>query len=81
MAAGCVPVLYDGGGLAEIVSNGRDGFLWQTLEVLKSQTRSLIGDQGLRTRLAAAAQGRSRDFSRARFEKRWLEVLEPVLSN
>jgi glycosyltransferase involved in cell wall biosynthesis len=62
MAAGCVPVLFCGGGLREIVSSGKDGFLWSTVDELLSSTRLLLEDEALRSRLSQAAVRRSCDF-------------------
>jgi glycosyltransferase involved in cell wall biosynthesis len=62
MSAGAVPVVIDGAGQAEIVDHGRTGFRFADLDGLVDHTRRLIGDEALRTRLAAAARGRAADF-------------------
>jgi glycosyltransferase involved in cell wall biosynthesis len=67
MASGCVPVVIDKGGQREIVEHGRTGFLWTTVDELKAYTLRLIGDDALRTRMAAAARQRARQFGRERF--------------
>jgi len=79
MATGCVPLLFDGGGLPESVCDGRHGFLWQDASELVAKTRRLIDDAELRSRLSAASIGRAADFSQEKFEERLREVLSPVL--
>ena len=74
MAAGCVPVVIDKAGQREIVRHGHDGYRWTTLAELETWTRRLIGDQQLRTRLAAAAVERAADFSEEAFAARWREI-------
>jgi glycosyltransferase involved in cell wall biosynthesis len=67
MAAGCVPVVINKGGQAEIVTHGVTGFLWNTLEELRDYTRQLMRDPALRERMSEAAQERARRFSTDRF--------------
>jgi len=78
MAAGCVPIVFRGGGLPEIVSSGKDGFLWSTIDELLSSTQLLIEDQTLKSRLSEAAVTRSLDFSQELFENRLWQLLTPV---
>ena len=42
MAAGCVPMVIAAGGQVEIVTQGRNGFLWSSLEDLKKQVRRFV---------------------------------------
>jgi glycosyltransferase involved in cell wall biosynthesis len=79
MAAGCVPVVFRGGGLPESVNHGETGFLWRTLDELTTYTLNITRDAGLQGRLAAAAQVRATDFSRSRFAERLHAALAPVL--
>jgi len=74
MAAGCVPVVIDKAGQREIVRHGIDGFRWSTLAQLEARTRELAADDALRARMAAAAAGRSREFSDEAFAERWREI-------
>ena len=75
MAAGCVPVVVNRGGQREIVEHGVTGFLWNTLDELKSYTLLIAGDPALRARLAEAARRRARDFTRERFIARFREAV------
>jgi glycosyltransferase involved in cell wall biosynthesis len=70
MAAGCVPVVINRGGQSEIVSHGRNGFLWNTLDEMKAYTRQLVEDPALWAQLSDAARRRAADFTRARFLER-----------
>ena len=78
MAAGCVPVVINRGGQREIVQHGVNGFLWDTLEELKGYTATLIGDARLRAEMSEAARAQARFFSRERFAKRFLKLLQPL---
>ena len=79
MAAGSVPIVFSGGGLPEIVTDGRDGYLWSTVAQLGSRTLLLAHNHDLRAQLAAAACASCSRFSEDAFERRLLGVLAPVL--
>ncbi len=70
MAAGCVPVVINRGGQADIVRHGETGFLWNTLDELKEYTVKLASDRDLWLRLSRAARERAAMFSRDRFVER-----------
>ena len=80
MAAGCVPVVLNRGGQAEIVEHGVSGFLWNTLDELAGYTARLIEDDGLRARMSTAARVRSRSFDRNNFVDRSRDLLRPFLN-
>ncbi|MFZ2054465.1 MAG: glycosyltransferase family 4 protein [Candidatus Aminicenantales bacterium] len=65
-----VPVVYDGGGLREIVDHGVEGFRVRTTGKLLEYSIRLIRDPGLIRKLGEAAHAKARNFSRARFEER-----------
>lgn len=75
MAAGCVPVVIKKGGQREIVEHGVSGFLWETLEELRSYTRLLMNDYRLREHMAEAARARAQIFSREAFVRNFLGQL------
>lgn len=79
MAAGCVPLLFRGGGLTEIVDDGRTGFLWSTQRELTGRTRLLVNNNSLRKTLSEAAVTASMRFESKAFERRFLSSLEVVL--
>lgn len=42
MSAGCVPIVFNGGGLHEIIRNESEGLLWTTIEQLIQETRQIL---------------------------------------
>jgi len=70
MQSGLVPLVYDGGGLREIVDHGVNGFRVRSTAELLDGTIRLIRDPGLRSRLAGAATEKAQLYTRARFEER-----------
>ena len=70
MSAGAVPVVYASGGQKEIVTDGMDGFWWNDIEGLISQTLRLIEDSTLRCRMAQEAIVASKRFSKPAFTAR-----------
>jgi len=74
MAAGCVPVVINRGGQANIVEHGVNGFLWNTLEEMLEYTERLAVDDTLWTRMSHAAKARAAQFSRAEFIRRMTDA-------
>lgn len=68
MAAGCIPVVYQGGGIPEIVDHGQNGFLWQDREELAVYTKMICQDSKLSEKMSQAASEKVRIFSQERFE-------------
>ena len=79
MAAGCVPVVIRKGGQPEIVEHGVSGFLWDSVEELEAHTLTLMRDEPLRARMAAAARRRAARFGRDAFCRGVLERAGPHL--
>lgn len=69
MASGCCPVVIDKGGQPEIVEQGINGYLWQTLDELKTMTLLLIRDTQMRERISIQAVSTSKRFGKATFHK------------
>lgn len=80
MAAGCVPVVINKGGQAEIVEDGVSGFLWETLGELRLFTELLISDPARRARMSEAARARAQLYSRQSFLDRFMRLLGPLLA-
>lgn len=78
MASGCVPVVINRGGQPEIVRHGQNGFLWNTLNELKSLTWQLIRDKSLRQRLSTVALRDSQSYDRAHFYVRLQSLLQEL---
>jgi glycosyltransferase involved in cell wall biosynthesis len=70
MQSGLVPLVYDGGGLREIVDHGVNGFRVRSKAELLDGTIRLIRDPELRSRLAEAAAEKAQQYTRVRFEER-----------
>lgn len=63
-----VPIVYDGGGLPEIVDHGINGFRVKSTAELLLRTLPLLRDPGERVRLGRAAREKARTFARPQFE-------------
>lgn len=70
MQNGCVPLVFAGGGMPEIVADGRSGFLFASVSSLLEQSARLLRDPGLRASLAGAARQESRRFGKEAFAER-----------
>ncbi len=70
MAAGCIPVVQGKGGQKEIVEEGKNGFLWLSIEELAEKTLKVIQDRELSETIPANAVKRSKDFSKEIFFKK-----------
>lgn len=79
MAAGCVPVVFKGGGLPETVKSDF-GFLWKNTNQLKKATIKLIKDRKLLKKYSEGSINQSRNFSRDVFSKKLLSELEILLN-
>lgn len=76
MGAAVVPVVINAGGQTEIVTNGKDGFLWNSLNELSKKTLKLINDEDILISLAKQAEKRALDFSEEKFNKKLSEIIQ-----
>lgn len=67
MHFGVVPVVINSGGLAEIVDNNINGYLWNTEDELIHKTEELLTHEKLRISFAKKAQEKSKQFTNDRF--------------
>lgn len=67
MSARAVPVVINAGGQKEIVADGGDGFLWNSLDELIEKTELLVKDEKLWEKVSGKAVLRSKDFSKEHF--------------
>lgn len=67
MSASCVPVVVNRGGQKEIVTDGVNGFLWESTHQLVERTRELARDSALLQRMGVHARTRYADFAVDRF--------------
>lgn len=70
MGSGVVPVVINSGGQKEIVTDGKDGLLWNTKEELFEKTKKAAQNETLWNELAKSAIIRSKDFSVEKFYER-----------
>jgi glycosyltransferase involved in cell wall biosynthesis len=76
-----VPIVYDGGGLREIVDHGLNGFRVKSKAELLDYSLQLFQDDNLVRRLGQNAQKKSHDFSRLKFEERIHAFFNKLLSS
>lgn len=69
MGAGAVPVVINAGGQPEIVTDGENGFLWDTVSQLQKKTERIITDTKLLHTLSQKAELRAKDFSKQQFSQ------------
>lgn len=73
LASGCIPLVYNGGGLPDTIHDGRNGFLWNTITELISKTSRLIDDEmyykNISDKLAKEAESFSLDKFYANLQK------------
>jgi glycosyltransferase involved in cell wall biosynthesis len=75
MGSGAVPVVIDCGGQREIVTDGKNGLLWNTQEELFEQTKKLANDAALWNKLSKNAIIRAKDFSEEKFKEAVLGLI------
>ena len=67
MGSGVVPVVINAGGQKEIVKDGENGLLWNTIEELEAKTLRLINDESLFNELSKRAVQSAKRFSKEKF--------------
>ena len=77
MAAGCIPIVYDGGGQPEIVRDGKNGFLWRTPTELIEKTMRVIKDEKLQDSIHGNAIVSAKDFD----EQKFCEAFDALLAS
>lgn len=75
MAGGAVPVVYNGGGLPEIV-NESVGRVWKTIDELEENTFQIVENENLRKKLSLSAQKSSERFSKKNFADKLIALIE-----
>jgi glycosyltransferase involved in cell wall biosynthesis len=60
-------VVINAGGQKEIVIEGENGFLWDSINELQAKTLKLIQDEPLLNKLSKQAMESSKEFSAERF--------------
>jgi len=78
MSARCVPVVVNRGGQKEIVSHGKSGYLWNTLNELLEHTTTLVHNPERRHTMRQLARERFLDFDRQHFSERLLSLFKQL---
>lgn len=76
MAARSIPIVFNAGGLKEVVEDKKTGYLWDTLDELKTETRNVIKDEVTRKKIAENAADKSNYFKNERFCKEVNKLLK-----
>jgi len=75
MSTGAVPVVVNKGGLKEIVSHGKDGWLWETPQDLINFTNQLINNPPLFKKASHLASQKAKLFSKIHFAKKLKKII------
>lgn len=81
MALGCPPVAVRSGAVEDVIRDATDGLMVEaTVEGLAEGLTKVLGDDGLRRRLAGHARRRAEDFSARHMAERLVRLYEQALS-
>ncbi len=75
MAKGAVPVVFNGGGQKEIISDGIDGFLWNSEKDLIAKTYKLISDKHLWQDASGQARDKATFYSAQKFYAKLQKII------
>lgn len=75
MGAGAVPVVINSGGQKEIVTNEKNGLLWNTQNEFLEMTKRLIINEKLWQELSENAKKRALDFTKDKFEESIIKLI------
>ncbi len=75
MSAGCIPLVFRGGGQKEIVGDGINGYAWETEGELIEKTQKVINDEVLINEIVEKSKKRSIDFAPGKFRKKLQEII------
>lgn len=67
MSAGIVPVVFNAGGQREIVTDSKNGYLWDTLDEFMNKTTELIKNDHLCNSMSKEALRRAEDYTLTKF--------------
>lgn len=78
MSAGCVPILYKGGGLAETMGEKKE-LLWKSIEGLTQKTAQVANNEKYRKSLAKYFTNEADKYSRQNFEKNFIKYVNKIV--
>lgn len=76
MSKGAVPVVFNGGGQKEIISDGIDGFLWDSEKDLIDKTYNLISDKELWQNSSSKARDKAKFYSSQKFYAKLEKIID-----
>jgi len=76
MASGLVPVVIAKGGIPEIVDDGVNGFLWNSIEDLVLKTKKLIDQPDMLENMSQQSLVNCQRFSKENFERSLIKLFE-----
>lgn len=76
-----VPIVFDGGGLREIVDHGQNGFCVQNSAALLEYSLKLIKNQDILRKMSQKAYEKAGHFSRENFKKKVLSFFQQLLED
>lgn len=75
MASGCIPILYNGGGLREIVTDRKNGLLWETEEECVEKVLEIVNNAHLQKTIRTNVIIRSKDFDQKKFITKFEQLI------
>lgn len=81
MSAGAIPVVFAGGGQPEIVEDGKNGFLWKTIDELLEKTKKIIADTKVHEALRKNAEQKSQAFNVSVFCEAFDDLLYEITAS
>lgn len=75
MSYGAVPVIINAGGQPELITDGKDGFLWKDEGELLEKTKKLMENSALREEMSKEAIQKAKQFNKREFCKRVKEII------
>ncbi len=79
MSAGCIPIVYDGGGQTEIVDHAKSGYLWHDSDELLRYTSLVASDEKMLLKIQPRAIEKAKEFDTERFLKAFDSLLDHIM--
>ena len=77
MSAGCIPIVYNAGGQPEIVKQGRNGYLWDTVDELLVTTLKVMKGIDIQS-IVTSAKKTATTFSKTIFKEKYDTLLHSI---
>jgi len=81
MSQGLIPVSFPVGVAPEIIKNGENGYVVDTVEEMEKAIRTILSDEELRDRLSRNAMKTAKSFQAANMAKKLIKVYEGVITD